>query len=161
MLWCDGEFQWDRHCVWVFTFWTRSCFSMGWWGTFAFYKFLLLWRVAFIVLKIKVIYLKFLRLVFCNQTLSIYLLWINFTIVSGLNLSWVGNPLEKQKNLCRGKIFIFRLGQCLPTFLSSGSTCVVKWYTHTMYARVWNRAKFWWTVVKDSRLLLGTGKYFI
>ena len=42
-------------------FWKRSCFSLGWWGTFAFYKFLALWWGTSIILKMNVIYLKFLR----------------------------------------------------------------------------------------------------
>ena len=59
-------------CVCVFTFWTRSCFPLGLWGTFAFHKFLALWQGTSIILKMKVIYLKLLRWGFSNQTLSIY-----------------------------------------------------------------------------------------
>ena len=59
-----------RECVWVFTFWTHSCFPLGWSVTFAFYKFLTLWRGTSIVLKMKVNYLKFLRWGFSNPTLS-------------------------------------------------------------------------------------------
>ena len=33
--------------------WTRSCFPLGWEGTFAFYKFLPLWWGTFVVLKMK------------------------------------------------------------------------------------------------------------
>ena len=42
-------------------FWTRSCFPLGWWVTFAFYEFPALWRGTSIIIKMKVIYLKFLR----------------------------------------------------------------------------------------------------
>ena len=54
--------------MWVFT---CSCFPLGWWGTLAFYKFLSLWQGTSIILKMKVIYLKFLRWGFSNQSLPI------------------------------------------------------------------------------------------
>ena len=62
----------QRLCVCVFTFWTHSCFPLGLWGTFAFYKFLALWQGTSINLKMKVLYLIFLRWSLYNQPVSIY-----------------------------------------------------------------------------------------
>ena len=53
-------------CV-LFTFWTLSCFPLGWWETFAFCKFLALWRGTFYRFKNEVICLKFLRWSFLTQ----------------------------------------------------------------------------------------------
>ena len=63
-----------RGHVWVFTLWTCSCFLLGLEGTFAFYTFPTFWWETFIMLKMKVIYLKFLWWGFFNRTLTIYVL---------------------------------------------------------------------------------------
>ena len=55
----------------MFTLWTCSCFPLGLEGTFVFYLFPTFWWGTFIMLKIKVIYLKFSWWGFFYRTLSI------------------------------------------------------------------------------------------
>ena len=61
LLQCYDEFKWGRH-----------------WGTFVFYKFIALWRGTSIILKKwRLFTWSFLRWVFSNQILSIYLIHIS------------------------------------------------------------------------------------
>ena len=53
-----------RECVWVLTFWTRSFFHLGWWWTFAFYKFLNLWLGTSIVLILQMFYICIKQIVY-------------------------------------------------------------------------------------------------
>ena len=104
--------------MWVFTFWTHSCFPLGWWGTFACYKFLTLWWGTIIVLKMKVFYLKFLRWGFSNRTLSInYSLFSHFIGVFSLIFAF-----DVDDSLCYGFPKICQLLQ-LSQLCLSFSTC--------------------------------------
>ena len=67
------------------------CFPLGWWGTFIFYKFLDLWWGTSIILKMKIICLKFLRWGFSNRTLSTYWQSLTKIILNNFNPYFFGS----------------------------------------------------------------------
>ena len=94
------------------------CFPLGWWGTFSFYKFLTLQWQTSIVLKMNVIYLRFLRRGFSNWTLFMYMeiisiLWL--VVILQLVLMNVNCNMAKLQFLKNGNTWLIPLNNVIWT----------------------------------------------